>query len=228
MRGTDAEHISAADRRKEPMPNRFRLQIRGKNRCRTDIGCRSEERTYAKQISAANNWCQTDANWRKEPTPNSCKREEEPMPNDCKKEEGPMPNRFRLQIGGRKMQNLITNTDFRGYRGSKGSTEVRRCIRGSKGSLDAKHLKVQRDPKKNWEQMHNTRIPKKKKLVSTEEMRKPWRLEREGQKLLMLLMLLMLCGLKEREVRLPSTEEMLLLIADCCYWIRERREIADS
>jgi hypothetical protein len=150
------------------------------------------------------------------------------MPNDCKKEEGPMPNKFRLQIGGRKMQNLITNTDLRGYRGPEGSTEVRRCIRGSKGSLDAKHLKVQRDQKKNWEQMHNTRIPKKKKLVSTEEMRKPWRLEREGQKLLMLLMLLMLCGLKEREVRLPSTEEMLLLIADCCYWIRERREIADS
>ncbi|KAH7833441.1 hypothetical protein Vadar_006365 [Vaccinium darrowii] len=43
-------------------------------------------------------------------------------------------------------------------------------------------------------------------------MLKPWRLEREGHKLLMLLMLLMLCGLKEREVRLPSTEEMLLLI----------------
>lgn len=50
-------------------------------------------------------------------------------------------------------------------------------------------------------------------MVSTEEMLKPWRLEREGPKLLMLLMLLMLCGLKEREVRLPSTEEMLLLIA---------------
>jgi hypothetical protein len=58
-----------------------------------------------------------------------------------------MRNRFWLQIGGRKMQNLITNTDLRGYRGPEGSTEVRRCIRGSKGSLDAKHLKVQRDKK---------------------------------------------------------------------------------
>lgn len=142
MSGTDADQITAVDQ----MPNIYRLQIGEKNQRRTDFGCRYEEEQmlnrYRLEIEGKNR-CQTNANRRKEPMPNSCEKEEEPMPNDCKEEE-PMPNRFRLQIEGRKMQNLITNTYFRGYGGSEGSTEVRRCISGSKGSLDAKDLKVQR------------------------------------------------------------------------------------